>query len=175
MSIIFYLSLKFNWYDKWKSTKLSSFNLPVIVLGFIVKGLIIVVLFSSAKIWHINLVFIDCKRHLSEFVIRLFVLINKFRERNSLQESFRGELKQPGNEQHWSSSSDASTPLRSRKRYGSSDFMEPLDKNDLSSESNAENENEIEVVVNSLENIQFSLANLSAVDVVENLQIDESA
>jgi len=53
--------------------------------------------------------------------------------------------------------------------------MEHLYEEILSSEHNAEDKDEEGVVVNSLENIKLSESNLSAVNVVENLQVNEGA
>lgn len=53
--------------------------------------------------------------------------------------------------------------------------MEKLNEEILSTEYYAEDKDEKWVVVNSLENIKLSKSNLSAIDVVENLQVNESA
>jgi len=53
--------------------------------------------------------------------------------------------------------------------------MEKLNEEILSTEYYAEDKDEEWVVVNSLENIKLSKSNLSAIDVVENLQVNESA
>jgi len=53
--------------------------------------------------------------------------------------------------------------------------MEKLNEEILSTEYYAEDKDEEWVVVNSLENIKLSESNLSAIDVVENLQVNESA
>lgn len=53
--------------------------------------------------------------------------------------------------------------------------MEHLYEEILSSENNREDKDEEGVVVNSLENIKLSESNLSAVNVVENLQVNEGA
>jgi len=53
--------------------------------------------------------------------------------------------------------------------------MEHLYEEILSSEHNTEDKDEEGVVVNSLENIKLSESNLSAVNVVENLQVNEGA
>ena len=53
--------------------------------------------------------------------------------------------------------------------------MEHLYEEILSSEHNTEDKDEEGVVVNSLENIKLSESNLSAINVVENLQVNEGA
>ena len=146
--------------------------------GFVIKRLIVI--FLLQRFWllklgniHLHVVGVEC--HLGNSISNDFVLIDKLGEWNLLQQGFRSKLDSPGNYEDGRSGGNASSPLRFSKSMSSGNTGENLNKEVLSCEYKAEDKDEEWVVVNSLEDIKLSKSNLSAVDVVEYLQVNEGA
>lgn len=108
-------------------------------------------------------------------VLDLFVFINEFSEWNLLEQRRASQLQHRGYWYHGGTGDYAGAPLTLGQRGGSREQEEDFNHDDLEADDEEDGEPEVPVELReySLEDVELTLADLPAVDVVEHLQEHE--
>lgn len=111
--------------------------------------------------------------HFLKRIICHAVFINEPISFNALHPVFGGQFENCTYQQRRGTNGDAGSPLTPVERNDGKDAAEDVDKEVLEDNADCENDNKVPVVQDAFEDVEVTLANLSAVDHVEKLHHDE--